>query len=187
MNSVKPVYDFDVNQEGNDYIFTYVPAKRGFAVGCFIMTWSGAFALIPLLILPIKEAETALFVWIAITAGITVLAMYLGNLKRKVPNNFVISKDYYKTANNSYDRLHISNLQIKNTIDKKFSHETVIVGGGLAGGMAGAGNDIGRLYRKSKRKTAFFISFLYGSKEITLAKPLTENQAIAMFNKISQL
>ena len=113
--------------------------------------------------------------------------MQIGNSRRKVPNVFVISKDYYKISTNRYNREHISNLQVKNAIDKKFTHDTVFVGGGLAGGMAGASNDMGRLYRKSKRKSAFYICFLYGSKEITLANPLTESQAIAMYDKISQL
>ncbi|MCU4175810.1 phage holin family protein [Carboxylicivirga sp. N1Y90] len=183
-------YGFQVLDIENGSRINYKRARAGFGAGCMSIILVFALLLLSYLIVSLMEQsgmrQSGMAFWAIVMIAAIVLIFWNKARKRRGPYHFDLLKDCIVAKDTRYDKVHVTKVFLNNSIDKNYSEEYIIAGGGLAGGMTAASNDLGRIYRKSMRKASFAVCILYGTKEVKIAYPLAENQAIALYNKVKE-
>jgi len=198
--TVRATYNFEVVPINNTYQITYSKDKIGVGLGC------GIFVLIMLLTITIpnplfrKNPLIAFIIHIILAIVATILIQRLINRSRK-NEHFTISKEYIEINNKQYLIKEITKIYIKDprgNLQRQISNNgagSFVIGGtgitaigvGIAGTASSGARATSEIMNNAIRKASYRIAFLYGNKEITLAKGLSENNAIVLFDKTMEL
>ncbi|MEM9389275.1 MAG: hypothetical protein AAGA02_02305 [Bacteroidota bacterium] len=201
--AINAQYNFRIRQAHDAYHITYSKDKFGKGLGC------GIFFIVTLLSLAFSSLLSrsffnalgingALIIWFIVALGLTILILKLIN-RIRADKTFVISQNHIGVGNKKYTRKDIQKFYIthpKNGVYRTAdtSGGFIIVGKGIGAVAVGAasvassgGRAASEIMNQAIHKASFKIEFLYGNKKVPLATGLSENNAIVLFDKITEL
>jgi hypothetical protein len=196
MNTVNPVYNFAITEEGEYTKVVYKKSPLSFKMAaplCF-------FTAIPAALIVFRSAPESLvsgiFAWLIWMVVLAIGLMYLINLLRR-QEEFKINASNIVVGANVYERKNVAEYFIKTPSGQEYTTTTIVTSGGslsvpgaisnLSSGMVALSHETGQAIRRHMRNSAYRICMRYGAKNITLAKGLNETDALALFDKVSDI
>ena len=198
--TLKAEYNFHIDSANNSHYITYSKDKFGAGLGCGLFILMGIFSGFLISIFSIRKASSSFIFWMMLTLGLTFLVLYLIKKSRK-DKTFVIGEDFIAVNDISYDLADIKKIYIKDpkgNLHRSTNNSSsgfVFVGRGAMGAaavgaasMASSGaKATSEIMNNAIHKASYKIEFLYGNKKVALAKGLSENNAIVLYDKVLEL
>ncbi|MGJ1334183.1 hypothetical protein [Sphingobacterium siyangense] len=179
--NINPDYPYTIEQQGEVQSFTYrktmlsyqavIPLAFYFAFPCIFLASA----------LKCHDFMTSFYWWLFFTIGFAFLLVFLINLFKTKKGSFTISKEAISIDGKNYDMAHVKSIGIKDPWDDD-SDEVV-----FTSGLRGVSYSLGNSLKKNTRQTQFAIVLRYATKKIKIAKGLNEQDAEALFDKVTEV
>jgi uncharacterized membrane protein len=177
---------------------TFQTRGSGIGAGAWVgIVFMGVF--FGFLIALIMESFVALFVLIALCVGIA----FLMSTSRSQEYTFSVTPDLIKAGGKEYAKSDVSEILIRNSSGNTAGQAqveggTVVFGTGVTGmAYAGAttlgnsakkiGDSTGKAIQESMAKRGNALCIRHGRKVVPLAKNMQEDDAVALFNKVTEV
>ncbi|MEL7001907.1 MAG: hypothetical protein AAFN93_04135 [Bacteroidota bacterium] len=197
MTDVTANYSFQVMAEDDGYKYQYNQAKYGIKFGLAISFLPGLIAIFILSNYRFDSFQTALIIWSIMTAAGALLITFLLNKYARVTQEFFISNSKIIVRGKTYDRSHITSLEIRDPRGNSIGYNQHTSTGFIAGGRgitgaAAVGAAVGAQASKALAmelgkaisNVNYKLTFQYGEKVVVLAKGLSQLSARSLFDKI---
>lgn len=183
MNHENAIYNYTTEQNGDTTRFIYNKTALSYKAGFPLMILFGFISIFITSFINPHSVSSMIFTWVFFTCLFSFGAVYLTNLIRSKSGEFSITKKSIIVDGKSYLLEHIKTLSVKNP-DGGYTTETIRINNGTLGsGLRGVNDEANNYLRKHIREMQFKIVARFATKDIVIARGLSEVDADILFDK----
>ncbi len=173
MEVVKPIYNFEVQENGDVLLFKYHKNMISYKAVVPLCLFTAILSLFICSALNPNSLRVGLFILVFFTVGLAFLGVYTINSIKTKTGEFIVKGRSVTVDSKTYDLDHVQHFRIKNSHEK--SHESTTYYS--RGSLFAVFDETSSHFIKYIIQTQFNIVARYATKEVLIASSLSEVDA----------